>query len=221
MRRDDAVLIDQSDGGNDDADVVNGIHIKIHSCSDEAEDRYGVQRGSDLMRAGYAELRGHRMELVRDVEFVVLAAVDDIKAADPEADTGRQKDDAERQLSRHCEIAAGRSHGERHAEEVVAQAGEALGVRVEQQKEQTDRRELEADGRELSGGKEEQRQAHDDDEDGFNRLYRAVDESALFEAGLVDVEFQIDEVVHRERRAARADHRQRHPDEVVKARQPV
>ena len=162
--------------------------------------------------ASDAEPRDDRVQSLPPVDLLVEERVEAIEAGDPERDCGSEHPGLPRQAARDRHPGADRREAVDRAEPEVAEPGDPLEVRVDDETDDRDRPEPAHDRVELpDGGEKERERAETEDDDLGDRELAARDLPAGG-ARVPRVDPRVDQAVERHRERPCADHRERDPE---------
>ncbi len=171
--------------------------------------------------AAHAEPRDDRVQTLPPVDLLVEQRVEEVEARHPERDRGAEHPRLPRQLAGDRHPGADGRETVHRAEPEVAQPGESLEVRVDDEADDGDRPEPAHDRIELPDSDEKERErANAEDDDLGDRELTARNLPARG-TRISRVDPGVDQAVERHRERAGTDHRQRDPEEVVSAGHPA
>ena len=182
--------------------------------SARSSDRADVHHGRAREHAALAEPGRPRMQADLPVVLQVEQRVEEVEAGDPEGNRGAQRPRLPRKLTGDGHPRANRGQPERRAEPEVAEPGEALQIRVDDEHANGNRPEPAHDRVEVPHGEEVERQRRHAERHDLGAPERAGRELSRGRAGVARVELGVDQPVERHRQRPCADHREHDPGDV-------
>ena len=163
-----------------------------------------------------AEAERDRVQALAPVDLEVHRRVDDVEAADPERDGAAEQERLPVDGAGHRDPAADRREPVDRPQERMAEPGEPLEIRVDDEAGNRDRPEDVRHRRELPHGDEEHGERRGGERPDLDRREQPGRELAAGGARVSGVDPRVDQPVERHRQAARADHRHGDPREELR-----
>ena len=162
-----------------------------------------------------AEVAGDGVESGMAIEIEVLAGVEDVETGDPESDGGGKNEDARVERAANGDPGGGRRYAEGKTEHEVRPAGEALGVRVEEQDGEGDWGEPQGETIQLGGCENEDgaREDHESRDEGGRKL--AGGERAGASTGIGGVDRSVGEAIEGHGGGTGCQHGDYDPEELM------
>ena len=145
------------------------------------------------------------------VKLLILSAIYHIKAANPQHHCQKQHHHGVLHLTCHSHPGTGRSHGYRHAADVVAKAGEPLHIRVNNEGQSRHRQKLNADRIQLQHGENQHSKADCQQKINIPVGYQPCHHRPFIKPRLILVILQINHVVQGQRRTTGRHNSRSHP----------
>src|SRR5262249_34852946 len=172
-------------------------------------------------RAAYAELGDDRVQTFPPVDLLVEERVEEVESRDPEGDGSAEHPRLPGEPARDGDPGTDRREAVDRAEPEVAEPGDPLEVRVDDEADDRDRPEPADDRIELPDGREEERQRGEAEGDHLRDGELAARDLPAGGTGISGIDPRVDQTVERHRKRAGTDHRERDPQQIVRARRSV
>ncbi len=205
-------------GDHGDPEPVEDADVEPDADGGQQHDRAKVEQPCAPEDAALAEANRHRLKPLLTIDVQIEQRVEEVEARDPERDRAAEGPGLPRQLALDRSPGADRRQAVDGPEPQVAEPRPALQVRVDHEPDDGDRPEPVHQRVELVDGNEEQRERAGAEEHHLRLREQPRRELAPRRARVARVQAGVDQAVQSHRQRAGTDHRDRDPEQVVRAR---
>src|SRR5215469_18741063 len=188
---------------------------KAHHQSDQKRQHQQVEDTSHLQGATDPDVSRDRVQIRLAVEFVVLAGIENVEAANPERNSRSQQQNADIQCIANGNPSRRRGNPQRESQDKVRPARKTFGIRVKQKDSERDRRKDQRQMIQLRCRQDENR-ARDDHESRHERVRkRPGRKSSRTRPRIRGIYCRVGNAVKRHRRRSCRDHCNNNPSQLV------